>query len=131
MWLTLAPGGVLLLGVPTCDRDYLQFPGGRAYGPVRTPRLLKGFTIAGRVFLGHVVQGSDLKAHPAYHPTAVNKTLHWFTTRASGGQKVAHAHFGSDQTGTPGQPLYGPICGGGVHQVLVLVKDLDAPERFW
>ena len=57
MRLTLRDGGLLLLAVPTCSRDELQYPGHRQYGPVRLPKLLAGFKLLGRVRHGQLVRG--------------------------------------------------------------------------
>ena len=45
MRLCLKDSGLLLLGIPTLSPDILEFPGGRIYGPIRLPRLLRGFKL--------------------------------------------------------------------------------------
>ena len=71
MRLTLRQGGLLLLGVPTCGRDELTYPGHRQYGPVRLPMLMEGFRLLGRVRHGKLVRGGldTAEAKPAlYRP---------------------------------------------------------------
>lgn len=57
MWSCLKPGGLLLLGIPTCSHDILIYPQHRIYGPARLKRLLRGFTLVGRVWASQVVRG--------------------------------------------------------------------------
>jgi len=59
------------LGIPTLSPDILEFPGGRIYGPIRLPRLLRGFKLVARIWDGHVLSGnlSQARRDPALYPT--------------------------------------------------------------
>jgi len=59
LFLSVAPGGFMLLGIPTCERDTLFYPMHRIYGPTRLQHVLNssGFQMIGRVWDGKVVTG--------------------------------------------------------------------------
>ena len=84
MWSCLKPGGLLLLGVPTCSHDMLVYPEHRIYGPHRLKRVLRGFTLVGRVRSSQVVSGGweTAETNPGLltlpHPsTGSTKRCHW------------------------------------------------------
>ena len=61
--LCLNPGGLLLLGVPTAQRDNIWFPFQRIYGPYRLAALIEGYELIGRVWNGQVVRNDDGRGH--------------------------------------------------------------------
>ena len=57
----LAPRGLLLLAVPTNEKDAVDWPNHRFYGPMRLPWLLQNFTLLARVSTGRILRGWERK----------------------------------------------------------------------
>lgn len=77
IWLSLAPRGLLLLGVPTCHRDVIYFPWHRVYGPARLRRLIRGFALRARVWAETIIWG-DLDTSSARTPLLYPRGACWW-----------------------------------------------------
>lgn len=73
----LAPGGLLLLGLPTGAPDDIEYPWQRIYGPKRLGALLSRWELAGRVWNGTVVRGGLDEAWrpPVLFPEATTPSM--------------------------------------------------------
>ena len=78
LWLSLAPRGRLLLGLPTCYRDVLFFPWHRVYGPRRLRRMLVGFTLLGRVWDGALTRGTWAQVERGQPPALFPRGSCWW-----------------------------------------------------
>eukprot|EP00804_Cyclotella_cryptica_P004382 CCRYP_006799-RA/>CCRYP_006799-RA protein AED:0.02 eAED:0.10 QI:0/-1/0/1/-1/1/1/0/856 len=83
MWMkrilkALAPGGFLLLAVPTSSKSYVVHNFYRVYGPDSLSRLLKGFEFIGRVWDGRVLAGwPDDDVDPKLFPQREEVVFDW------------------------------------------------------
>ncbi|KAL7488685.1 hypothetical protein ACHAW6_015998 [Cyclotella cf. meneghiniana] len=74
----LAPGGFLLLAVPTAATSYVVHNFYRVYSHGSLTRLLKGFEFIGRVWDGHVFGGwPDTDTYPKLFPRRGELELDW------------------------------------------------------
>jgi len=74
----LAPGGFLLLAVPTSATSYVVHTFYRVYSHGSLTRLLKGFELIGRVWDGHVLGGwPDADIYPKLFPRRGELELDW------------------------------------------------------
>lgn len=65
MHRALAPGGYLLLAIPTTDSTRVQGNAHRVYGPDRLAQMIENFDFMGRVWDGYVLGGwGDIDALP-------------------------------------------------------------------